>query len=152
MLRRHALIFHSFFRELSEGDVELFSAEVFSLPPAEGFAFSSSVFLGVYFAMGGTRDAFRHTFHNRVCLACGRMFSAQEWQRTSIRRIASYFFRAAASEDDFLLRLERNNPRFAGPRGCRGRSRDPERKAWGCGNLGPGMFIGGDALRLKGPA
>ena len=85
MLRRHALIFHSFFRELSEGDVELLSTEVFSLPPAEDFAFSSSVFLGVYFAMGGTRDAFRHTFHNRVCLACGRMFSAQPWQRTSIR-------------------------------------------------------------------
>ena len=67
-------------------------------------------------------------------------------------RIASYFFRAVAAEDDFLLRLERTDPRFAGPRGCRGRSRDPERKARGCGNLGPGMFIGGDALRLMGPA
>jgi hypothetical protein len=66
MLRRHHLMFHSFFAELSEGDVELFSAEVFSLPPAEGFAFSSSVFLGVYCAMRETRDAFPHTFHNRV--------------------------------------------------------------------------------------
>ena len=57
-------MFHSSFGERSEADVELLSTEVFSWPPAEGFAFSPSVFLGVYCAMREARDASPRPFHN----------------------------------------------------------------------------------------
>jgi hypothetical protein len=48
-------MFHSFLGEFSEGEVETLILGGFLLAPAEGFAFSLSVFLGVYSTMRETR-------------------------------------------------------------------------------------------------
>lgn len=66
-------------------------------------------------------------------------------------RIASYFFRAVAPEDDFL-RIEHTEPDFEAIEDVALDLGILKGRQWGGGNPGSSIFIGGDALRLKGPA